>query len=69
MALFPTDRVNAVPLQYEPTFADLAGRPVQAESRLPETPFLDLVTSFDFRSDMSRMREFSHRRRTCSNRR
>ena len=53
MALFPTDRVNAVPLQYEPTFADLAGRPVQAESRLPETPFLDLVTSFDFRSDMS----------------
>ncbi|HIE68679.1 MAG TPA: hypothetical protein EYP98_00165 [Planctomycetes bacterium] len=52
MAVFSTNRVNAVPLQYEPSFADLAGR-TSAPSRLPETPYLDLAQSFDWRSEMS----------------
>ena len=52
-AQFQTDRVNAVPQQYEPSFYDVAGKPVQAESRLPETPYLDLANSFAWRSDMS----------------
>ncbi len=50
--LFPTYRVNAVPLQYDPTFADLGGRVAQPP-RLPKTPYLDLQNSFEWRSDMS----------------
>ena len=50
--LFPSNRVNAVPLQYDPTFADLAGRTPEP-SRLPETPYLDLMNSFEWKSDMS----------------